>query len=85
MAASYGNMGVALEKTGKYGELLEMHTKSLEIDFRVHVDNHSDVAASKENRGLVLKAMGKKSEAKQMFTEADVGHKVLVADHPLTK
>ncbi len=85
MAASYGNMGVALEKTGKYGELLEMHTKSLEINFRVHGDNHSDVAASKENTGLVLKAMGKKSEAKQMFTEAALGHTVLVVDHPLTK
>jgi hypothetical protein len=28
------------------------------------------VAASKENIGLVFEAMGKKSEAKQMFTEA---------------
>ncbi len=54
MSASYGNMGVALEKTGKYGELLEMHTKWLEIDFRVHGDSHSDVAASKDNTGLVL-------------------------------
>jgi hypothetical protein len=76
VAPSYGNMGVALEKTGKYGELLKMHTKSLEIDFLVHGDNHSDVMASTENTGLVLKAMGKKSEAKQMSTEAVVGHKV---------
>ena len=46
---------------------------------------HPEVAA-KVNLGLVFKAMGKKSEAKQMFTEAaGIRRKVLGADHPLTK
>ena len=45
-----------------------------------------DVATSKVNIGLVLEAMGKMSEAKQMFTEAaGIRRKVLGADHPLTK
>ena len=45
-----------------------------------------DVADSKENIGLVFKKMTKKSEARQMFTEAaGIRRKVLGADHPLTK
>ena len=44
------------------------------------------VAGSKENIGLFFKAMGKKSEARQMFTEAArIRRKVLGADHLLTK
>jgi hypothetical protein len=47
---------------------------------------HPDVAASKVNISLVFKAMGKKSSAKQMFTEAaGIHRKVLGADHLLTK
>ena len=47
---------------------------------------HPDVADSKENIGLVFKKMTKKSEARQMFTEAaGIRRKVLGADHPLTK
>ena len=72
---------------GVYEEALEMHTKSLNMKTRIlGGDSHPDVAASKENIGLVFKAMGKKSEAKQMFTEAaGVHRKVLGADHPLRK
>ncbi len=64
-----------------------MFTKSLDINTRLYGgDNHPDVAASKGNIGLVFKAMGKKSEAKQMFTEAaGIHRKGLGADHPLTK
>ena len=48
--------------------------------------DHPDVAVSKVNIGLVFKDMGKKSEAKQMFTEAaGIRRKVFGADHPLTK
>ena len=44
------------------------------------------MAASTESIGLVFEAMGKKSEAKQMFTEAaGIRRKVFGADHPLTK
>ncbi len=44
------------------------------------------VAGSKENIGLSFKAMGKKSEARQMFTEAArIRRTVLGADHLLTK
>jgi len=45
-----------------------------------------DVANSKENIGLVFQQMTKKSEARQMFTEAaGIRRKVFGADHPLTK
>ena len=44
------------------------------------------MAASKENIGLVFKAVGKKREAKQMFTEAaGIRRQVLGADRPLTE
>ena len=48
-----------------------------------HTNNHLDViqylmAVSKQNIGVVFKAMGKKSEEKQMFTEASVRSKVFV-------
>ena len=47
----------------------------------VYGNEHSEVAASKGNRGLAFKVMGKKSEAKQMFTEAArIRRKVLGAD-----
>jgi hypothetical protein len=44
--------------------------KALEIRTRVVGSEHTRVAASKLNIGLVFKAMGKMSEAKQMFTGA---------------
>ena len=48
--------------------------------------DHPDVANSKENIGLVFQKMTKKSEARQMFTEAaGIRRKVFGADHPLTK
>ena len=40
VAASYGNMGVALMKMAKYEEALVMYSKSLEIDIRVLGDSH---------------------------------------------
>ena len=65
---------------------MEYYQKALEIDIKVSDQEHPDVAASKESIGLVFKAMGKKSEAKKMFTEAArIRRKVLGADHPLTK
>ncbi len=68
---------------------MEYYQKALEIDIKVSDQEHPDVAASKKNIGLVFEAMGKKSEAKQMFTEAArirrIRRKVLGADHPLTK
>ncbi len=65
---------------------MEYYQKALEIDIKVSDQEHPDVVASKVNIGLVLEAMGKKSEAKKMFTEAaGMRRKVLGADHPLTK
>ena len=65
---------------------MEYYQKALGIDIKVSDQEHPDVAASKESIGLVLEAMGKKSEAKKMFTEAaGIRSKVLGADHPLTK
>ena len=50
------------------------------------IQDHPDVATSFYNIGLVFKKMTKKSEARQMFTEAArIRGKVLGADHPLTK
>ena len=74
------------EKKGDLENALVQHQKALEIRTRVFGSDHPDVAASKENIGLVFEAMGKKSEAKQMFTEAaGIRRKVFGADHPLTK
>ena len=70
---------------GKYEEALEYYQKDLDITARL-VGDHPSVADSKENIGLVFKKMTKKSEARQMFTEAaGIRRKVLGADHPLTK
>ena len=53
---------------------MEYHQKALEIFIKV------------SGQDLVLEAMGKKSEAKKMFTDAaGIRRKVLGADHPLTK
>ena len=63
-----------------------MRAKSLEIGTRIYGDSHALVADSKDNIGLVFETMGKKREAKQMFTEAAGARlKVLGADFPLTK
>jgi hypothetical protein len=66
--------------------LLFSTKRRLKYFWPLHGQEHTDVAASKENIGLVFKAVGKKSEAKQMFTEAaGIRLKVLGTDHHLTK
>ncbi len=50
-------------------EAKEYYQKDLDITVRL-VGDHPDVAVSKVNIGLVFEAMGKKSEAKRMFSEA---------------
>ena len=71
---------------GDFENALVHMQKGLEIKTRVFGSDHPDVADSKENIGLVFKKMTKKSEARQMFTEAaGIRRKVLGADHPLTK
>ena len=59
VAASYGNMGVALMKMAKYEEALVMYSKSLEIDIRVHGDSHPNVAATYQNLAALYQRQGK--------------------------
>jgi len=85
VAKSYNNIGNVCDSQGKYEEALEYYQKDLDITVRLVGDGPS-VADSKENIGLVFKKMTKKSEARQMFTEAaGIRRKMLGADHPLTK
>ena len=69
MAASYNNIGNVYHSPGEYEEAKEYYQKDLDITVRL-VGDHPDVAVSKVNIGLVFEAMGKKSEAKRMFSEA---------------
>ena len=88
MASSFINIGAGYAGKGDLENALVQYQKGLDIQTRVFGSgsDHPDVAASKENIGLVFEAMGKKSQAKQMFTEAaGIRRKVLGADHPLTK
>ena len=79
------SIGNVCDSQGKYEEALEYYQKDLDITARL-VGDHPSVADSKENIGLVFQKMTKKSEARQMFTEAaGIRRKVFGADHPLTK
>jgi hypothetical protein len=54
-----------LVSLGKYEEALVEYRQALQLFLAI---GHCSVADCKVNIGLVCKAMGKKSEAKQMFT-----------------
>jgi hypothetical protein len=71
---------------GKHEEALFEYQQALKVFLAIHGQEQPDVAASKGNICLVFKAMRKKREAKQMFTEAaGIRRQVLGADRPLTK
>ena len=70
VAASFINIGAVYAGKGDLENALVQHQKALEIRTRVFGSDHPEVANSKENIGLVFKKMTKKSEARQMFTEA---------------
>ena len=70
---------------GDLENVLCQFQKALEIQTRVFGSDHPDVANSKENIGLVFQQMTKKSEARQMFTEAAGIRRKVFGDHPLTK
>jgi hypothetical protein len=67
--SSHMNTRNILSARVKHDKALVQHQKALEVFVAVGYE-HPDVAVSKENICLLFKAMGKKSEAKQMFTEA---------------
>ena len=86
VAKSYFNIGLAYQKKSDLENALLQYKKAQGVFVSVHGNEHPGVAASKEKIGLVFKEMGKKSEAKQLLTEAAAIHrKVLGADHHLTK
>jgi tetratricopeptide (TPR) repeat protein len=54
LAASYNNIGNVYDSQGQYEEALELQTKSLDINTRIHGgDNHLSVAASYNGLGNV--------------------------------
>ena len=57
MATSFNNIGEVYRKKGDLENALVQHQKALKIRTRVFGSEHPDVAASKENIGLVFKAM----------------------------
>ena len=70
---------------GKYEEALVHYHNSLQINILVHGQVHPNGAMSKHNIGLALKDMGKKGEAKDMFTQAaGIRRSIFGADHVLT-
>jgi len=82
----YANVcGGVYYKQGKYDEALLQYQKGLEISIRTHGHVHPDVALTKHIIGLALKDMGKKEEAKDMFTQAAAARRTIFgADHALT-
>jgi len=85
VAASYSNMGLVLRNMGKYQEALDMYSKSLEIDIRVHGDSHPLVATSKYNVAGLKEAQGDLEGARELFLECEqIYAKVFGADHKET-
>ena len=76
VASSFINIGAVYAGKGDLENVLCQFQKALEIQTRVFGSDHPDVADSKENIGLVFQKMTKKSEARQMFTEAASGPSV---------
>ena len=64
---------------------MQYYRQALCILRKAFGDHHPDVAKTKLNIGLVLKASGKAGEARAMFAEAAaVRRDMLGPDHPLT-
>ena len=66
--------------------MTDYYQKAIQINEKVHGNDHPDVAISKFNMAILLGNMDKKAESKQMFREAaDIFRVALGADHPHTK
>ncbi len=63
VAASYNNIGAALDALGRASEALDSHQKALKVRLAVCGENHPTVAASYNNIGAALDALGRASEA----------------------
>jgi len=66
---------------GKHEEALLQHQQSLEVSIRMYGHVHPDVAWAKHNIGFALKHMGKKEEAKDMFTQAAAARRTIFVAH----
>jgi len=81
----YNNIGQVYREQVKYEEALLHHHNSLQINILVHGHIHLHGAMSKHKIGLPLKDMGKKGDAKDVFTQAAaIRRSIFGAHHLLT-
>lgn len=67
VAKSWGNLANALETVGGHEEALQANSKALDILMRKLGEHHPDVALNQNNRGEILLALGRATEAKDSF------------------
>ncbi len=86
VAGTYMNIGIVLERQGKFQEAPEFHHKALEIFIMSLWNSHASVATTKKNIGIAHCEMGDQIIAKAYFNEAyDIYLSSLGPDHPDTK
>jgi tetratricopeptide (TPR) repeat protein len=86
LSNSYDHIGSTLVYMGKYEEALVYMQKALEIELKLHGNEHESVAFRFNNMATVYLDQGNHVKAKEIATKAyHIFLKVLGPDHPHTQ